>query len=163
MKDAREKFDTVSDCEPAVERLFWGAREACREVAVHAEKQGRGNVLPPTMRGLLENKDKRGSLTTSSKFESTNAANREALSSPLTEQELYAGADAMEIVRDAHAYLSKRLEWKSTRDTMDDLERVHSLGVDAMGLLVSYVCPCYECNSAPVSCLSLKNCILLPL
>ena len=57
--------------------------------------------------------------------------------SPLTEQELYAGADAMEIVRDAFTYFSKRLEWKSTMDTMTDLERVHHVGVDAMGLLVT--------------------------
>ena len=41
LKDAREKFDTVADCEPAVDRLYSGARAACREVAVHAERQGR--------------------------------------------------------------------------------------------------------------------------
>jgi len=59
------------------------------------------------------------------------------LSSPLTEQELYAGADAMEIVRDAYAYFAKRKEWMSAMDTMADLERVHHVGVDAMGLLVT--------------------------
>lgn len=130
LKDAREQFDTVDDNEPSIERLFWGAREACREVASHAEKQGRGGVLPLTMKRLIDGTDKNTMVRPRS------MALNEA-SSPLTEQELYAGADAMEIVRDAHAYFSKRGEWKSTLDTMKDLERVHQIGVDAMGLLVT--------------------------
>ena len=147
LKDAREKFDTVDDTEPAVERLYWGAREACREVAMHAEKQGRGGVLPPSMKQLLNGKgggggggggaggtNDNGNLRPGSAQQATN---RMQENSPLTEQELYAGADAMEIVRDAHAYFSTRMEWKSTRDTMHDLERVHQIGVDAMGLLVT--------------------------
>jgi len=144
LKDAREKFDTVGDCEPAVERLFWGAREACVEVAVHAERQGRGGVLPPTMKRLMDANNKTGTGGTdgkrrasSTKSSLANNAAQAMSSSPLTEQELYAGADAMEIVRDAHSYFFKRFEWKSTRDTMADLERVHHVGVDAMGLLVT--------------------------
>ena len=43
----------------------------------------------------------------------------------------------MEIVRDAYAYFSKRRELMSAMDTMADLERVHHVGVDAMGLLVT--------------------------
>eukprot|EP00581_Thalassiosira_minuscula_P005067 CAMPEP_0183746120 /NCGR_PEP_ID=MMETSP0737-20130205/66586_1 /TAXON_ID=385413 /ORGANISM="Thalassiosira miniscula, Strain CCMP1093" /LENGTH=852 /DNA_ID=CAMNT_0025981801 /DNA_START=106 /DNA_END=2664 /DNA_ORIENTATION=+ len=151
LKDAREKFDTVLDCEPAVDRLFWGAREACREVAVHAERQGRGSVLPQSMKRLVgEGKEVRKSFVVENR--GANAANLEQrllrsslkdnnnatlLSSPLTEQELYAGADAMEIVRDAYAYFAKRREWMSAMDTMADLERVHLVGVDAMGLLVT--------------------------
>mmetsp|Transcript_23297 Transcript_23297/g.56206 ORF Transcript_23297/g.56206 Transcript_23297/m.56206 type:complete len:913 (-) Transcript_23297:68-2806(-) len=146
LKDAREKFDTVGDCEPAVERLFWGAREACREVAVHAERQGRGGVLPPGMKRLVDKggqgndvhgANMRASITKSSL--ENNPSHNAALSStsPLTEQELYAGADAMEIVRDAHAYFEKRAEWRSTGDTIADLDRVHGVGVDAMGLLVT--------------------------
>mmetsp|Transcript_15238 Transcript_15238/g.29738 ORF Transcript_15238/g.29738 Transcript_15238/m.29738 type:complete len:849 (+) Transcript_15238:205-2751(+) len=123
LKDAREKFDTVADCEPAVERLYWGAHELCKEVARHAERQGRGAVLPITMKGLIDGSDRARN-------------NNEMLKAPLSEQDLYAGADAMEIVRDAHAYFSKRMDWKSTKDTLSDLERVHHLGVDAMGLLV---------------------------
>jgi len=130
LKDARDKFDTVDDTEPAVERLYWGAREACREVAEHAERQGRGGVLPPSMKQLVNGK---GSDNVNLKPGSALRAE----SSPLSEQELYAGADALEIVRDAHAYFSKRMEWKSTNDTMQDLDRVHSIGVDAMGLLVT--------------------------
>ena len=55
----------------------------------------------------------------------------------MTEQELYAGADSMEIVRDAHAYFSnKQMEWQSANDAIRDLDSVHRTGVEAMGLLV---------------------------
>ncbi|KAL7545865.1 hypothetical protein ACHAWF_009221 [Thalassiosira exigua] len=150
LRDAREKFDTVGDCEPSVERLFWGAREACREVAAHAERQGRGGVLPPSMRQLIDSssgassggKSRADDLSRSAKIAAKSvlelASSSEAGSpAPLTEQELYAGADAMEIVRDAHAYFARRREWKSARDVRSDLDRVHRVGVDAMGLLVA--------------------------
>lgn len=140
LKDARDKFDTVADCEPAVERLFWGAREACKEVALHAERQGRGGVLPASMKRLVDGSsnnsggDNRGTMSLLKPRQNNHNSDT---TSPLTEQELYAGADAMEIVRDAHGYFSKRMEWKSTKEAMDDLERVHYIGVDAMGLLVT--------------------------
>lgn len=55
----------------------------------------------------------------------------------MAEQELYAGADSMEIVRDAHAYFSnKQMEWQSANDAIRDLDSVHRTGVEAMGLLV---------------------------
>ena len=138
LKDAREKFDTVADCETAVERMYCGAREACREVALHAERQGRGNVLPPVMRGLLEGsgeasnpKSKRSMVLASISADAGGSV------PALTEQELYAGADAMDIVRDAHAYFSKRRDWRSTGPALEDLNRVHHVGVDAMCLLVT--------------------------
>mmetsp|Transcript_23760 Transcript_23760/g.39172 ORF Transcript_23760/g.39172 Transcript_23760/m.39172 type:complete len:846 (-) Transcript_23760:9-2546(-) len=135
LKDARDKFDTVADCEPAIERLFWGAREACKEVAMHAERQGRGGVLPVSMKRLVDgSSNKSGGEGTMSLLKPRQ--NNDTMS-PLTEQELYAGADAMEIVRDAHGYFAKRVEWRSTKETMADLERVHFIGVDAMGLLVT--------------------------
>jgi exocyst complex protein 7 len=141
LRDAREKFDTVVDCEPAVERLYWGAREACREVAAHAERQGRGGVLPPSMRRILAGKESRVGLRVGGSAGGAvggvvvGGGNTTA-TTPLTEQELYAGADSMEIVRDAHAYFSKHLEWRSARDVMSDLEAVHRTGAEAMGLLV---------------------------
>jgi exocyst complex protein 7 len=134
LKDAREKFDTTADCEPAVERLFWGAREACKDVALHAERQGRGGVLPTSMKRLVDGSEtNKGSTMSLLKPRQTN---HNSDTSPLTEQELYAGADAMEIVRDAHGYFAKRMEWYSSKEIMQDLERVHYIGVDAMGLLV---------------------------
>ena len=138
LRDAREKFDTVGDCEPAVERLYWGAREACREVAAHAERQGRGGVLPPSMRRILAGKDAQSGLRVGGGGGrgGTGGAGAGGSTSPLTEQELYAGADSMEIVRDAHVYFSRHLEWRSARDAMSDLEAVHRTGAEAMGLLV---------------------------
>ena len=159
LKDARDKFDTVADCEPAIERLFWGAREACKEVALHAERQGRGGVLPLSMKQLVtttstssSGNNTAGMMTTTAITTTTTTTNtsnttmsllkprsdnEQDTSSPLTEQELYAGADAMEIIRDAHGYFAKRKEWRSTKETLGDLERVHFIGVDAMGLLVT--------------------------
>ena len=108
---------------------------ACKEVAEHAEKQGRGNVLPRIMRGLLDGET---SDATHIHLNLTKGNNSMPESEgPLTEQELYAGADSMEILRDAHTYFSKRLEWKSSRATIDELERLHQVGVEAMGLLVT--------------------------
>lgn len=102
LRDALERFSAVGDCEPAVERLYFGAREAAREVSFHAERQGRGGVLPASMRRLLDGSHEAPKL----KLRSGGAQGGDGganTTAPLTEQELYAGADAMEIVRDAHA------------------------------------------------------------
>ena len=133
LRDAREKFDTVHDCQPAIDRLYWGSREMCREVAVHAERQGRGGVLPLGMRQILAGKD-----TLSNKgLRVGSTTSIRGTGGALTEQELYAGADSMEIVRDAHAYFSnKQMEWQSANDAIRELDSVHRTGVEAMGLLV---------------------------
>lgn len=114
----------------------------CRDVAVHAERQGRGGVLPPGMRTILEGgvcmdttAAPKGGLRVGSDSGGGGGGGGDD-GGALTEQELYAGADAMEIVRDAHVYFSKRRKWQSTRDVMRDLEGVHRTGVEAMGLLV---------------------------
>lgn len=133
LRDAREKFDTVHECQPAIDRLYWGSREMCREVAVHAERQGRGGVLPPGMRQILAGKD---TLSNKGLRVGTMTSVR-GTGVSLTEQELYAGADSMEIVRDAHAYFSsKQMEWQSANDSILELDSVHHTGVEAMGLLV---------------------------
>ena len=143
LRDALERFSAVGDCEPAVERLYFGAREAAREVSVHAERQGRGGVLPASMRRLLDGSHEAPKLKLrsvgSGVAQGTDGQGGagQGANAPLTEQELYAGADAMEIVRDAHAYFGRRAEWKSTEETMEDLNRVHHVGVDAMALLVT--------------------------
>eukprot|EP00566_Odontella_aurita_P004666 CAMPEP_0113594808 /NCGR_PEP_ID=MMETSP0015_2-20120614/39296_1 /TAXON_ID=2838 /ORGANISM="Odontella" /LENGTH=793 /DNA_ID=CAMNT_0000501873 /DNA_START=138 /DNA_END=2520 /DNA_ORIENTATION=+ /assembly_acc=CAM_ASM_000160 len=102
MKDAREKFDTVQDCEPAIQRLLRGAQEA-------TEQRAAGNKPPPG-------------------GETDTGGN-------LTEQDVYAAADSMEIVRDAYGYFLERKHWRSTPSALGGLERVHQLGVDAMCLL----------------------------
>lgn len=118
----------------------------CREVAVHAERQGRGGVLPPGMRQILAGKD-----TLSNKGLRVGTVFRGTPGGALTEQELYAGADSMEIVRDAHAYFSnKQMEWQSANDAIRDLDSVHRTGVEAMGLLVVGLNWCW-CSSSTKS------------
>lgn len=83
MTEANEKFSTVQDCEPAIQRLSQGQ--------VRAE---------------------------------------------LSEQDVYAAVDSMEIIRDSYSYFLQRREWRSTPSAIGGLERSHQLGVDAMCHLV---------------------------
>jgi exocyst complex protein 7 len=108
MKDARDKYDTVADCEPAIERLLQGATEA------------------------LEARQKN-----SSKHESKGESANSTTGGSLTEQDVYAAADSMEIIRDAYNYFQQRPKWRSTPSALGSLERVHLRGVDAMCILVT--------------------------
>jgi exocyst complex protein 7 len=85
MKDARDKYDAVADCEPAIERLLQGATEA------------------------LEARQKN-----SSKHESKGESADSTTGGSLTEQDVYAAADSMEIIRDAYNYCQQRPKWRST-------------------------------------------------
>jgi len=109
MRDAREKFDTVTDCEPAIERLHKG-------VVDMEEKRKLGRSTGTAGKG-------RASKGLSSK-------------NVYTEQDVYAAGDSMEILRDAYLYFAERQTWRSTPNTMGELERCHKLGLDAMNLLV---------------------------
>ena len=102
MKDAREKFDTVSDCEPAIERLHRGV------VEMEENRQAGGRT-----KGSLLNRN------------------------VYTEQDVYAAADSMEILRDAFAFFAARKSWRSSPSTLNALERCHRLGIDAMSLLIT--------------------------
>jgi exocyst complex component 7 len=102
MKDAREKFDTVSDCEPAIERLHKGVLEL-------EEKREAGGRTKGTFKNRIM----------------------------LTEQDVYAAADAMEILRDTYSYFIQRKSWRSAPTTLSGLERVHKMGMDAMCMLTS--------------------------
>jgi exocyst complex protein 7 len=110
MKDAREKFDTIRDCEPAIERLHRGV------VHMQNEKSGKKNN---TRRNPFEDgeKDKRV---------------------VLSEQDVYAAADSMEIIRDAYDYFIDRKHWRSTAGALASLERVHQMGVSSMCILASF-------------------------
>lgn len=101
MKDARDKFETVHDCEPAIGRLYKGVQDM---------EQMR---LAGRSKGLAKNRI------------------------VLTEQDIYAAGDSLEILRDTFDYFSERSTWKSTPTTLGELERVYKKGTDAMSLLVS--------------------------
>jgi hypothetical protein len=117
MKDAREKFDTVSDCEPSIERLHRGV--------VEWEESGAAAAAAPGSSGATVV----GGGGKSSKV----LTNRSVYS----EQDVYAACDSMEILRDAYLYFGERKHWKSTAVALGGLERCHKLGLGAMGLLVS--------------------------
>jgi hypothetical protein len=102
MKDARDKFDTVSECEPAIERLHKGVTD------MEQLRLAGGRSKAP-----LKNR------------------------TVLTEQDIYAAGDSLEILRDANEYFTQRSTWKSTPQTLNELERVYQKGTDAMCMLVS--------------------------
>ena len=118
MKDAREKFDTVQDCEPAIQRLLSGAQESRSlfEASGGAKAAAAAAAASPNAGAMAL---------------ATHGGN-------LTEQDVYAAVDSMEIIRDAYAYFLERRSWRSTPSALGGLERAHTLGVDAMCLLIGH-------------------------
>ena len=55
----------------------------------------------------------------------------------LTEQDIHAAGDALEILRDAFDYFSERNSWRDTPQMLSDLEREYKKGTDSMCLLLS--------------------------
>ena len=56
----------------------------------------------------------------------------------LTEQDVYAAVDSMDILRESYTYFLERRTWRSTPSALGGLERAHTLGVDAMCLLIGH-------------------------
>ena len=110
MNEAREKFDTIRDCEPAIERLKRGVVQMQNEKAGKAKK---------ARRNPFEDGEK-----------DTNIV--------LSEQDVYAAADSMEIIRDAYEFFIDRKHWRSTAGALASLERVHQMGVSSMCILASF-------------------------
>jgi exocyst complex protein 7 len=121
MKDAREKFDTVQDCEPALQRLRSGVQEA--------------QSLFEAAGGISAANANANSAATGTPREAPNLLTG---AGSLTEQDVYAAVDSMDIVRDAYAYFLKRSQWRSAPSALGGLERAHALGVDAMCLLIDH-------------------------
>ena len=110
MRDAREKFDTIRDCEPAIERLKSGVAQL--------------------QNGNSGNKQK----ARLSPFEDGRGKVRDIV---LTEQDIYAASDSMEIIREAHGYFLEKKNWRSAPAALAALERVHQMGVSSMCMLAS--------------------------
>ena len=115
MKDAREKFDTVGDCEPAIERLLKGVAD------MEEKRKGTAKQNSQYRRG-------------SNPFD----LDDDRYSQTLSEQDVYAAADNMEIVKDAFDYFLDHKHWRSASSTLANLERVHKMGVNAMSLLLTH-------------------------
>jgi hypothetical protein len=112
LKDARDKFETVRDCEPAIERLRDGVKD------MEDKRLGKAKG-----RELKHERAFRGKDT--------------AVAGGLTEQDVYAAADSMEILRDAFDYFLERKAWRSTPSALQQLERVHKQGVSSMCTLIT--------------------------
>lgn len=110
MNEAREKFDTIRDCEPAIERLKRGV------IQMQNEKSGKAKKA---RRNPFEDGEKDSSVV-------------------LSEQDVYAAADSMEIIRDAYDFFIERKHWRSTAAALASLERVHQMGVSSMCILESF-------------------------
>ncbi len=110
MNEAREKFDTIRDCEPAIERLKRGV------VQMQNEKSGKASKA---RRNPFEDGEKDSNVI-------------------LSEQDVYAAADSMEIIRDAYDFFIDRKHWRSTTPALASLERVHQMGVSSMCILESF-------------------------
>lgn len=110
MNEAREKFDTIRDCEPAIERLKRGV------VQMQNEKAGK---TKKARRNPFEDGEKDSNVI-------------------LSEQDVYAAADSMEIIRDAYDFFIDRKHWRSTAAALASLERVHQMGVSSMCILGSF-------------------------
>jgi exocyst complex protein 7 len=111
LKDARDKFETVRDCEPAIERL----KEGVKGMEEKRLNKVKGREL----------KHERG------------FRNKETAQTGLSEQDVYAAADSMEILRDAFDYFLERKAWRSTPSALQQLERVHKQGVSSMCTLIT--------------------------
>jgi exocyst complex protein 7 len=105
LKDARDKFETVRDCEPAIDRL----REGVREMEDHRKGGERKTIR----------------------------RNKGSVVLGLSEQDVYAAADSMEILRDAFDYFLERKSWRSSPSALQQIERVHKHGVSSMCTLIT--------------------------
>lgn len=112
LKDARDKFETVRDCEPAIDRLNAGIRIMSKG----KDKKPALMKQEKTLKGIFD---------------------EEVGTGGLSEQDVYAASDSMEIIRDAFEYFLVRKNWRSTPSALQGLERVHKTGVTSMTALIN--------------------------
>lgn len=147
IKDAREKFDTVPDCEPAIQRLASGAKEAMEaSISIH-QRNATAAAISSTPNAVSSaagatSLNRRGGISSGGGEEDDEidaALFSNKLSTFLTEQDIHAAADSMDILRDAYAYFLERPKWKSSPSTLRNIERVHREGVNSMALLLKAI------------------------
>ena len=190
MSDTCERFETVRDCQPAMDRLAKGAQDA-KERLMHKSalefndlknskmilfednnngngnngggQQGAGGINNSTAKedGVIGGNNHNASLFPSADIlnsprnqnifnhnnnnhENETKEENASLSSVmpfdnslrLTEQDVYAAADSLEMLRDAHSYFLHKKDWRSSAGALGELVNVHRSGVAAMCSLV---------------------------
>jgi exocyst complex protein 7 len=128
MREARERFETVSDCEPTILRLHEGVMEmeklrtkgAARKNRRASNDSSRNSSNPFDDDDLGHATSPRGGTTVG-----------------ISEQDVYSAADSMEIIKDAFDYFLEHKHWKSAPTALGGIERVHKMGVNSMCTLVS--------------------------
>ena len=108
LKEARSKFDTVTEYDAIIRKIFKGARDVL-EYYNSMDSRAKTEVNDP----------------------------ESSVSFHLTETDVFQAVDAMEAIKSAHNYFSKRTAWKSSPNALAGLERLHQLGVDALCRLLS--------------------------
>jgi hypothetical protein len=125
VKDARVHFDTVRDCEPAIDRLQKGVKEMEEVFKAAMGNRGGNNAATPAAGGGKN----QSTATLLLKHRGAGGIGGQYI---LTEQDIYAAGDSLEILRDAYRYFNDRQSWQSTASTLNDLERVYKIGTDSM-------------------------------
>jgi hypothetical protein len=131
LRDAREKFDTALDCEPSIDRLYRGAKDLT-DARNRRDRPSNIYNVPNDTNSIIDNMGRRN-------FNDDDTMTIATLNGTiigLTEQDVYAAADSLEIIRDAHLFFNERSSWKSSKSALTNLERVHQLGVDGMCMLI---------------------------
>ena len=161
LRDAREKLDTVVDCEPSIDRLYCGVRELDearqeRERTIgdsmdkddNDDDENHGKNDDDKDGGVIQKTTNSNDIYYDTRYNRDDDHTVNTMQNTvvgLTEQDVYAAADSLEIIRDAYGYFEKRPDWKATKNTMTGLERVHQLGVDAMCRMIQ----CHLLNCGP--------------
>ena len=135
MKDSREKFDTVADCEPSIKRLYTGATKLTEVRKKNRIRRKDTSSSTGNNSGAELNLSNSNHMAPNNSSRSLNTLSTNS-NLFLSEQDVYSAADSMDILRDAYSYFSQRKKWRSTPSALGGLERVHQLGVDGMCLLV---------------------------
>jgi len=131
LRDAREKFDTAADCEPSIDRLYRGAKDL---VETRNRRDRPSNIynVPNDTSSIIDGIGRR----IFNDDDTMTVATLNGTIVGLTEQDVYAAADSLEILRDAHVFFHERSSWKSSKGALTNIERVHQLGVDGMCNLI---------------------------
>ena len=160
IRDATEKLEVVNDCEPSIDRLYSGANDMMNTTMTQLKNNKdatndtngaatntfgvpnvdynylnyNNNLYPPKNHLDDDDNDDTGSYSATGTGTTSTYSN----SNLLSEQDVYAAADSLEIIRDTYSYFQAKPNWKSSIPTLENLNRLHNKGVEGMCLLITH-------------------------